>query len=176
MTKIGHFAPRAMPLVILVMVALGVIGFLPAEAVAAYAACMLALIYAESWHDARHCGLCQAATPPNGAESATRRDRTLRLVHAVRAHQIWAVGYVLSVVVTVLVVANVFDLSSYVVARMLDLTLMIPAAASMLMFNTHDRLRPWCPYCRRRGGWEWWPPEAAPDPDPGGRRMFAAAA
>lgn len=116
------------------------------------------MIVDKSYHDARLCERCIAATPLNPEAAAERWDRCLQLEHS---------GFRMSLVLFTVVGLNLWiqtyhDWIGYLTDALVLMSIVVVYGAEY----AHRRLYPWCPYCHWRDGGD---PEYVPehDPDPG---------
>lgn len=109
----------------------------------------------------RPCPWCAAAMPLNPAQVAERRRRMLWLHHQV-VPSIWRTVAVVVGPFLALVVLRVLGVPG--TASWLALALALtPLAVAAQAVTVHQRLQPWCPWCRGGGGGE---PAVDPRPDP----------
>jgi hypothetical protein len=108
----------------------------------------------EEEHDHRLCEACIAEVPLDPGAAVAKADRALRISHWTVDHQrlfraimIGFVGFAASVFFFVATGSRAS--LGFGVA---DFAVLLGFVWLTRVFNTHRRLHPWCPYCRRRGG------------------------
>lgn len=101
-------------------------------------------------HTGLLCGYCLERIPTDAAVQAKRRDWALRMHHWVRAHNLAAVVAQLVVLVAAMVVRVALDMELFRLVTPLVLWPCLVTGAWAMRF--HDRVAPWCPYCRGGGG------------------------
>lgn len=129
---------------------------------------LFAMICSMLWH--RLCWRCGTNIPTNPAADAEKHDRHLRFVHR------WWMNprrliplLVFCCIVSPFVRIPIGLAYDPIVQRLWDLfTFAIPMAYAFWASYRHQRLQPWCPYCRRRD----WGDETTPitpNPNPATR-------
>lgn len=121
------------------------------------------------------CDHCSARFPLNAPEQAQRRQATLRRYHKVRQTLI-ILGIALAVAIggPRLLVSAVFNGDK---AATDPWTILLPLSVYPVLAyyawerHVHDRLQPWCPWCRRRDEDD--DPIVVPEPTPPSARVDA---
>ncbi|PZM90129.1 MAG: hypothetical protein DIU79_14525 [Actinobacteria bacterium] len=181
MRFIGHYGPRLFAVILLATAVPPLAGYpVTWPMTIAGITAFVALLIAIHTHDSRLCLRCIATMPLNGAERAQRYRRVLRAVHLGREPlphlRIAGVPVLMPLPLYLMAAAAVEAIlakagldGTYALTVIHTLLFTAPLALSMLALSLHDRLQPWCPYCRWGRGGDG-PVEEAPDPDPHGRR------
>lgn len=168
--RLGHLLVCRPPMPVVVLVWLGASTAVDATGIRAASAVFVAAatgyLLLAIRQRRRLCLGCAAAVPLDPGGEAARRLRWLRLAHWQTASS-WLPIAVLAVPVLALAaVALTVDLPAFGLAVA---AAVMPAAVGIHAMALHERLRPWCPWCRGGGGGE--PDDPEPDPDPAvGRR------
>jgi hypothetical protein len=105
-------------------------------------------------HNRRLCERCITAMPLDPSTAAARYGLRFRVAHLFE-RKVFAIGYL----ATVLVAMLVYD---HPVGRYGCAVVQASLVYLMLVYITHQRLQPWCPYCR--GGGEEQSAPTAPTP------------
>jgi hypothetical protein len=174
---IGHYAEPIFPFILTASAVAGAVmdalmprDSLPAAVFAVVVVLtLLVLVFTEALgHRGMLCDLCAAATPLDGGVLAERRRWMLRLAHFPNAGTPTQAMFRLALFAMAatainLVTSVVLSLPPSVTDIIRIATLTAPFALVMWASHRHNRLRPWCPYCRWDGGGD---AEIAPAPDP----------
>jgi hypothetical protein len=125
----------------------------------------LAVLAADLWHQRELCERCIAAVPLDAAATAGRRRHLLRLIHHPRPY---AGAY------AALLLLRLALPGGSAAAHAVSSTAYAAVAYLAVAQIQHNRLQPWCPWCRRGNGGD-----DDPEPDPGptgglGRQLPAA--
>lgn len=120
-----------------------------------YVAALWAAIYVSMLHTSRPCLVC-AARLPLDPQAATERARPLLRLH--HRSEPW-LGYrpMLAYMAGVFLLPPGWPLNIWMIVAMSALLGVLVAA------TRHEKLQPWCPWCRRDDGGE---DERMPEPDP----------
>lgn len=167
---VGHYSAYALALVALPFVA---VTFVVAPGVPGTCAVLLyvALFACYVAHDGRLCLRCAQTVPVNGPAVAERRDRALRAVHHIRRRLPWYVAAFFAALAARVVSAVFVEWPRAAGGVFLLAVVVAPVSVTILLSTRHDRIQPWCPYCRWGGGDDG-PEEFAPDgPDDGRHRV-----
>lgn len=155
---IGHYAPWILAALVSVLT---VITVLPAAALLLPWPVSLALIPAALYvgvsiivHNRQLCERCVAALPLDASAAAGRYGRRFRVAHLFEG-KLFALCYLA-------VVAGSFIVYSDPVGRFATALVESSLVYLLFVYVTHQRLQPWCPYCRHGGGERTVP--SAPDP------------
>lgn len=101
-------------------------------------------------HTGLLCGHCLERIPTDAAVQAKRRDWALRMFHWVQVRYKAVVVALLAVLVAAMAVRSVLDMEP---ARLVFPLVLWPAMVTEAwVLRFHDRVAPWCPYCRGGGG------------------------
>jgi hypothetical protein len=123
---------------------------------------MVTLAWATPVHGRSLCERCASEAPLNPGMEAERCDRRLRQMHWIGDMPPFVVltaGFL--VIVAVNVAGAVLRLGAPTTLALIGIGLYVN-----VITRTHNRLQPWCPYCRRgRGDGD---PAVTPTPDPAG--------
>jgi hypothetical protein len=154
---IGHYGARAIPIYLIGSVAVDIAAPRLAGSTALSTATSLALLASVmcnfAYHERQLCERCMAAMPLDGPERADRYDRTLRTVHKVWSHTKRTLLIMLGMALLTFFGGRLLDMSQYERTVAFGLLVCVPIALFLLAVDRHDKLRPWCPYCR----WGWKP-------------------
>lgn len=114
----------------------------------------LGLMKLEAVHDHRLCEACIDEVPLNPGAAAVKADRQMRAAHWTVDHRSWFLTLMLGAVAFVATEFAFLPHSSPAAFAFLGADLLAMTGFVLLLraFNTHRRLHPWCPYCKRRGG------------------------
>ena len=105
------------------------------------------------------CSRCLERAPTNAAVLAKRRDWMLRLFHWEQAHP-----FKIMLALLVMVALDIWLLSP---SSVMPFTVWPWFALSALALRFHNRVAPWCPYCKGGGGGHG---AHTPDPVPSGTK------
>lgn len=125
-----------------------------------------------AFHSGEPCTACDRHRPLNGQAQADKHEHRFQMVHRIwdpiEARNVWAFmrgirGFIFLFAIGM--VARVIVQFPYAVDSFLNaLTFTLPLAYLMWLNPLHNRLRPWCKYCRKGGGDD--EKEVVPEPDP----------
>ena len=145
---VGHYAPWIM---VVLVGALTVTTAVPAVSAAVPWFASLALIPLVLYvgvsiivHNRQLCERCIAALPLDASAAAGRYGRRFRVAHLFQT-RFFAACYLA-------VVAGSFVLYSDPVGRFGTALVESSLVYLLFVYVTHQRLQPWCPYCRHGGG------------------------
>jgi hypothetical protein len=144
---VGHHAPRILATLVAALIALTLVPAVSSVvpwpvgvgllAAAVYLGlCVLA-------HNRRLCERCIASLPLDAAEVASRYAVRFRVAHLFES-RLFAIGYLVTLVGSALLYADPVGRYGFAVAEASLVYL-------LLVYVTHQRLQPWCPYCRNGG-------------------------
>jgi hypothetical protein len=144
---IGHYAPRLLVGVVAVLVLLTLVPaaavFVPWPALLVVFALAFLLGVSILVHNRRLCERCIAALPLDASSVAGRYAIRFRVAHLFES-RLFALGYLV-------VLAG----SAFLAGDPLGRYAWAAAEASLgyllLVYVTHQRLQPWCPYCKHGG-------------------------
>ncbi len=146
-TAIGHYAPWFLSVV---LGALIVLTLVPAAFAAIPWEVLMALlplaVAAGGYildHNRHLCGRCIATMPLDPSTAALRYARRFRVVHLFES-RLFGIAYLVTVVVSLIVSGNPVGRYGCALTQASLVYLLV-------VYLTHQRLQPWCPYCRHGG-------------------------
>jgi hypothetical protein len=144
---VGHYAPRVLAVLVGVLVGLTLV---PAAAAAVAWYALLALLgvalllgLAMLVHNRGLCEHCIASLPLDAAGTAQRQALRFRVAHLFES-RLFALGYLAALVTCGFVSTNPVGRYGWAAAEG-------SLGYLVLVYLTHQRLQPWCPYCRNGG-------------------------
>jgi hypothetical protein len=144
---IGHYAPWLLATVLVALIVatlvLPVSLFIPWPVLAAVLVVAFFMGTSIRSHNRRLCERCIASLPLDAPTVASRYARRFRVAHLFE-NKLFALCYLIVLVASSLLYGNPIGRFGWAVA-----------AASLVyllsVYVTHQRLQPWCPYCRNGG-------------------------
>jgi hypothetical protein len=94
-------------------------------------------------HNRSLCERCIAALPLDATATAARYARRFKVAHLFE-HRLFALGYLAGIVGTSLLYGDPVGRYAWAAAQLSLVYL-------LMVYVTHQRLRPWCPHCRNGG-------------------------
>lgn len=144
---VGHFAPRlltalvgALVVVTLVPAAAALLGW---QVMAVAMVVVVLLAFSLFAHNRRLCERCIASVPLDASAAAGRYAFRFRVTHLFE-RRLFAVCYLAAVAGCSLLYADPVGRYCWAAAE-------ASLAYLLSVYVTHQRLRPWCPYCRAGG-------------------------
>jgi hypothetical protein len=144
---VGHYAPWLLAIVVGSLIVLTLVPTLSAEVVWPLLTVMLAavvfLAFSMFAHNRRLCERCIAALPLDASTVAGRYAVRFRIAHFFE-RKLFAVCYLAAVVGSSFLYSHPVGRYGWAVAQASLVYL-------LQVYVTHQRLQPWCPYCKNGG-------------------------
>jgi hypothetical protein len=144
---VGHYAPRLLVVLVAGLITLTLVPAIPVEIAVPVLVVLLAvtLVLAVSLfaHNRGLCERCIASLPLAASAAANKYPLRFRIAHLFE-RKVFAFGYVAVIAATSLLYFHPAGKYAWAVAQ-LSLVYLV------LVYTTHQKLQPWCPYCKNGG-------------------------